>query len=50
MDVNLEEGEILKFASLGNGRNLENTIDVLRRSLALRNRYVLSISNHMQDL
>ncbi|KAG6467835.1 uncharacterized protein LOC122034753 [Zingiber officinale] len=38
MDVNLEEGEILKFASLGNGRNLENMIDVLRRSLALRNK------------
>ncbi|XP_074591031.1 uncharacterized protein LOC141846902 [Curcuma longa] len=38
MDVNLEEGEILKFASLGNGRNLESTIDVLRRSLAVRNR------------
>lgn len=37
-DMNLQEEEILKLASLGNHANLENAVDVLKRSLALRNR------------
>ncbi|KQJ95425.1 uncharacterized protein LOC100821625 isoform X2 [Brachypodium distachyon] len=37
-DMNLEEEEILKLASLGNHGNLENAVDVLKRSLALRNK------------
>ncbi|XP_051201282.1 uncharacterized protein [Lolium perenne] len=37
-DMNLQEEEILKLASLGNHGNLENAVDVLKRSLALRNR------------
>ena len=37
--MNLQEEEILKLASLGNHGNLENAVDVLKRSLALRNRY-----------
>uniref|UniRef100_A0ACD5ZV32 Uncharacterized protein n=1 Tax=Avena sativa TaxID=4498 RepID=A0ACD5ZV32_AVESA len=37
-DMNLQEEEILKLASLGNHTNLENAVDVLKRSLALRNR------------
>jgi TRAF-interacting protein len=38
--MNLQEEEILKLASLGNHANLENAVDVLKRSLALRNRYI----------
>ncbi|XP_062191656.1 uncharacterized protein LOC133895384 [Phragmites australis] len=37
-DMNLQEEEILKLASLGNHGNLENAVDVLRRSLAMRNK------------
>ncbi|KAI4972756.1 hypothetical protein ZWY2020_003681 [Hordeum vulgare] len=37
-DMNLQEEEILKLASLGNHGNLENAVDVLKRSLALRNK------------
>lgn len=37
--MNLQEEEILKLASLGNHGNLENAVDVLKRSLALRNKY-----------
>jgi hypothetical protein len=37
--MNLQEEEILKLASLGNHANLENAVDVLKRSLALRNRF-----------
>uniref|UniRef100_A0A0A9DKZ5 Uncharacterized protein n=1 Tax=Arundo donax TaxID=35708 RepID=A0A0A9DKZ5_ARUDO len=37
-DMNLQEEEILKLASLGNHRNLANAVDVLKRSLALRNK------------
>jgi TRAF-interacting protein len=37
-DMNLQEEEILKLASLGNHGNLENAVDVLKRSLAIRNK------------
>uniref|UniRef100_A0A0E0EHW5 RING-type domain-containing protein n=1 Tax=Oryza meridionalis TaxID=40149 RepID=A0A0E0EHW5_9ORYZ len=37
-DMNLQEEEILKLASLGNHGNAENAVDVLTRSLALRNK------------
>ncbi|CAO2168021.1 unnamed protein product [Urochloa humidicola] len=36
--MNLQEEEILKLASLGNHGNLENAVDVLKRSLAIRNK------------
>jgi len=38
-DMNLQEEEILKLASLGNHGNLQNAVDVLKRSLAMRNKY-----------
>ncbi|XP_057454692.1 uncharacterized protein LOC130746161 isoform X2 [Lotus japonicus] len=37
-DVDLDEDEILKLATLGNGANSKDTIDTLKRSLVLRNR------------
>ncbi|XP_010934625.1 uncharacterized protein [Elaeis guineensis] len=37
-DMNLEEEEMVKLASLGHGRNHENAVQVLKRSLALRNK------------
>jgi TRAF-interacting protein len=37
-DMNLQEEEILKLAFLGNHGNLENAVDVLKRSLAIRNK------------
>ncbi|RLN05261.1 hypothetical protein C2845_PM13G03020 [Panicum miliaceum] len=37
-DMNLQEEDILKLASLGNHGNLENAVDVLKRSLAIRNK------------
>ncbi|KAJ4728213.1 E3 ubiquitin-protein ligase TRAIP-like [Melia azedarach] len=37
-DLNLDEDEVLKFASLGNGANNKDTIDVLRKSLVTRNK------------
>jgi TRAF-interacting protein len=37
-DLNLEEDEILKFASLGKEGNTKETIDVLRKSLVIRNK------------
>lgn len=37
-DMNLQEEEIMKFASLGNQGNLQNAVDVLKRSLAIRNK------------
>lgn len=37
-DLDLDEEEVLKFASFGNGANHQDTIDVLRRSLVMRNR------------
>ena len=37
-DLDLDEEEMLKFASFGNGANHQDTIDVLRRSLVMRNR------------
>lgn len=41
VDPNLDEDEILKLATLGNGANSKDTIDTLRRSLVMRNRLVL---------
>ncbi|KAH9787692.1 RING-type domain-containing protein [Citrus sinensis] len=37
-DLNLDEDEVLKFALLGNGANNKDTIDVLRKSLVIRNK------------
>ncbi|KAG1360772.1 putative E3 ubiquitin-protein ligase TRAIP-like [Cocos nucifera] len=37
-DMNLEEEEMVKLASLGHGNNHENAVQVLKRSLALRNK------------
>lgn len=37
-DLNLDEDEVLKFAILGNGVNNKDTIDVLRKSLVIRNK------------
>jgi len=44
-DMKLQEEEILKLVSLGNHGNLQNAIDVLKRSLAIRNKdaYLLHI-------
>ena len=44
-DMNLQEEEILKLVSLGNHGNLQNAVDVLKRSLAIRNKdaYLLHI-------
>ncbi|XP_054784787.1 uncharacterized protein LOC129291459 [Prosopis cineraria] len=38
IDPNLDEDEVLKLATLGNGANSKDTIDTLRRSLVMRNR------------
>ncbi|XP_028769312.1 E3 ubiquitin-protein ligase TRAIP isoform X2 [Neltuma alba] len=38
VDPNLDEDEVLKLATLGNGANSKDTIDTLRRSLVMRNR------------
>ena len=37
-DLDLDEGEVLKLASFGNGANNKDTIDILRKSLVMRNR------------
>ncbi|CAH9128035.1 unnamed protein product [Cuscuta epithymum] len=37
-DLNLEEEDVLKFATLGNEANSKETIDILKRSLAIRNK------------
>ncbi|XP_011037053.1 PREDICTED: uncharacterized protein LOC105134358 isoform X2 [Populus euphratica] len=37
-DVNLEEDEVLKLASFGNEANNKDTIDILRKSLVIRNK------------
>ncbi|KAK4593846.1 hypothetical protein RGQ29_017789 [Quercus rubra] len=37
-DLDLNEGEVLKLASFGNGANNKDTIDILRKSLVMRNR------------
>ncbi|XP_048320747.2 uncharacterized protein LOC107432929 [Ziziphus jujuba] len=37
-DVDLDEEEVLKLASFGNAANNKDTIDVLRKSLVMRNR------------
>ncbi|KAJ0112882.1 hypothetical protein Patl1_00506 [Pistacia atlantica] len=42
-DLNLDENEVLKFASLGNGANNKDTIDVLRKSLVIRNRNYIEL-------
>lgn len=47
-EVDLDEEEILKLSSLGSGADNKDTIDILRKSLVLRNRSV--ISNHLWNL
>ncbi|KAE9595459.1 putative transcription factor C2H2 family [Lupinus albus] len=42
-DVDLDEEDILKLATLGNGANSKDTIDTLKKSLVLRNKFVLQI-------
>lgn len=42
-DVDLDEDEVLKLASFGNGANNKDTIDVLRKSMVMRNRLVIQI-------
>ncbi|KAF9669006.1 hypothetical protein SADUNF_Sadunf14G0062600 [Salix dunnii] len=37
-DVNLEEDEVLKLASFGNETNNKDTVDILRKSLVIRNK------------
>lgn len=37
-DLNLDEEEVLRLATLGNGANSKDTIDTLKKSLVLRNR------------
>ncbi|XP_062090403.1 uncharacterized protein LOC133796769 [Humulus lupulus] len=37
-DLELDEAEVLKLASFGNGGNNQDTIDILRRSLVMRNK------------
>lgn len=37
-DVNLDEEEVLKLASLGKEANNKETIDVLKKSLVIRNK------------
>ncbi|KAL2490322.1 RING/U-box superfamily protein [Abeliophyllum distichum] len=37
-DLNLEEDEVLKFASLGHDAGSKETVDVLRKSLVIRNK------------
>ncbi|KAL9672556.1 hypothetical protein QQ045_028807 [Rhodiola kirilowii] len=36
-DLDLKEDEALKLASLGNGGNLKDTVDILKKSLVIRN-------------
>lgn len=40
-DLDLDEEEVLKLASLGKETNNKETIDVLKRSLVIRNKYVI---------
>jgi len=49
-DMNLQEEEILKLASLGNHGNLQNAVDVLKRSLAIRNKYLLSSCPYLETI
>ncbi|GMN45067.1 hypothetical protein TIFTF001_014258 [Ficus carica] len=37
-DLDLDEDMVLKLASFGNGANSQDTVDILRRSLVMRNR------------
>ncbi|KAK7389896.1 hypothetical protein VNO78_25193 [Psophocarpus tetragonolobus] len=37
-DLDIDEEEVLKLATLGNGTNSKDTIDTLKRSLVMRNR------------
>lgn len=39
--MNLREEEIVKFAYLGHSNNPESAVDVLKRSLAMRNKYAI---------
>ena len=41
-DLNLDEDEALKLACLGNEVNSKETIDVLKKSLVIRNKYEFS--------
>lgn len=36
--MNLEEDEVLKLASFGNEANNKDTVDILRKSLVIRNK------------
>lgn len=40
-DLDLDEEEVLKLASLGKETNNKETIDVLKKSLVIRNKYVI---------
>lgn len=48
-DVDLEEEEVLKLASFGNGANNKDTIDVLRKSLVMRNRFIISFTLKLME-
>lgn len=37
--MNLEEEEVLTLASVGGGSDMKQTIDILKKSLILRNKY-----------
>lgn len=42
-DCNLDEEEIVKLATVGRENNAQDAIDVLKKSLVIRNKYVISI-------
>ena len=42
-DLNLDEEGVLKLASFGNEANNKDTIDILKRSLVIRNKYSFGI-------
>ena len=42
-DLDIDEEEVLKLATLGNGANSKDTIDTLKRSLVMRNRFIPQI-------
>lgn len=44
-DLELGEDEVVKLASLGNESNTRETIDILRKSLVIRNKLVFSVFN-----
>ncbi|XP_027337381.1 uncharacterized protein LOC113851095 [Abrus precatorius] len=49
-DLDLDEDEVLKLATLGNGANSKDTIDTLKRSLVLRNRSYKELMAKCNDL